>query len=241
MILCVIGICSILAGVIQTITGFGSGIVLIAVLVRYYSMVTAPAINTSVTLGLTVALSWKYRKSIDLRLIAVPVIVYMAASVGVISIVEYINLNTLAILFGVFLVALSVYFLLYADKVTVKTGRLSAVLCSFVSGIFSGLFGIGGPVISLYMLVATNDRESYVANLQLLFALTNVANMCARIYRGIYTVDLIPVTVLGIIGINLGKWIGISVADRLNTEWIKRIVYLFVGVSGVTTLIQHLT
>ena len=37
-----------------------------------------------------------------------------------------------------------------------------------------------------------------------------------------------------------GKWVGLRIAGRLDGEKLKRIVYLFVGVSGAVTLLQQI-
>ena len=75
---------AIIAGMIHTITGFGAGVLLIVILSNFYTMLAAPAINTSICLGLTVALTWKYRKLIRPRLIILPAIVYATVSVNII-------------------------------------------------------------------------------------------------------------------------------------------------------------
>jgi uncharacterized membrane protein YfcA len=70
-----------------------------------------------------------------------------------------------------------------------------------------------------------------------LFAFTNIVNMMMRIANGIFTVDLLPVVLLGFVGITVGKVVGLRILDKTNPDRIKKLVYAFVGISGVLSLI----
>lgn len=231
---------AIIAGMIHTITGFGAGVLLIVILSNFYTMLAAPAINTSICLGLTVALTWKYRKLIRPRLIILPAIFYTAVSVSIIRFIHLFDLRLLALSFGVFLMVLSVFLLFVQKKVHLKGNTPTAIGAAMVSGLFSGLFGVGGPIMGLYLINVTDDHESYLANLEFLFTITNIINLTARAVRGIYTVDLIPVSLIGIGAVFLGIYMGTWIYRKINASLLKTIVYIFVGISGIVTLIQHL-
>jgi hypothetical protein len=225
------------AGMLQTITGFGSAILLMLVLPHFFTMLQAPALSSSITLALTVALAWKFRKHLDLRLLLLPVLLYEVSSVAALTVADRLNLELLSLAFGVFLVALSLYFLLLSSTFTVRPTPVSAAVCSLISGVCSGLFGIGGPLMAVYFLSATDTKESYVANVQCLFAVTTGINLLIRMQKGFYTLDLLPFTLLGMVGISLGKALGLRVLNRIPIEAMKKLVYGFVGVAGVLNLL----
>lgn len=231
---------SVAAGIIQTLTGFGSGIIQITILSQYFNMVAAPAINSAICLVLTSILTWKYRHFLNWKIVLPPSIPYVIASVSLISVVEKINLTLLSLCFGVFLLFISAYFLFFEKKINVKPSLSSALLCGAISGACSGLFGIGGPVIALYFLIIADNHNSYTANIQFLFTATNICNMSARVLRGIYTLELFPATLVGIIGIIAGENIGLKISGRLNQMVMKRVVYIYVGISGIVTIWQNL-
>ena len=64
--------------------------------------------------------------------------------------------------------------------------------------------------------------------------------MYVRVSEGIYTFDLLPYTLVGIVGITLGKLLGLRVLDKLDIDRMRRIVYAFVGISGVVNLVSNL-
>ena len=110
---------------------------------------------------------------------------------------------------------------------------------ALAAGVCGGLFSIGGPLLSIYFLAMFPSKRSYLANLQTLFVFTNLINTATRIYCGIYTWALVPLTLVGIVGVNVGKGIGLRILDRIDIRWMKRMVYIFIGISGVLTLIDH--
>lgn len=230
---------SLIAGSIQSITGFGAAMFLMMFLSPLLDLVTAPALSSAISVGLTVMLAWRFRKEIDLRLTLFPAAIYLSASISIISVIHYMDLELLSLAFGVFLIVLSVYFLAFSSRAHMQANWKSALVCALVSGICSGLFGIGGPLMALYFLAATDSKEAYVGNLQFLFSITSVSNLITRVVRGIYTWELLPLTILGFVSINIGKRIGLKALQKLDTASVKKIVYAFIGVSGVINVAEY--
>ena len=231
---------AVLAGMVQTVTGFGSGVVLIMILPRFFDMLAAPAINNVVSMGLTVVLSWQYRKHIDFKTVVRPAVPFAAASAAAIWASKRMDLSVLGVVFGVFLMGLSLYFFLFDQRVRLKADLPTVLFCSVVSGVFAGLFGVGGPLMALYFVQITRDRREYVGTIQFFFTITNSFTFLTRIFSGTFTLSLLPVTLAGLGGILVGKHLGVRVGDRLDADSMKKIIYVFVGISGVITLVQEL-
>ncbi len=227
-------------GVVHTITGFGAGIVMMAIMPYFLGMIEAPAISSIICTFLSAALAWKNRKVLQWKLILFPAVVYISASTFVISKVQYLDLDLLGILFGIFLILLCAYYMFFAKRFAIpnSTGILAA--CSAFSGVTAGLFGIGGPLMAICFLMRTEDRESYTGNLQMLFVCTGLSSLTTRIINGIFTIDMVPAVLLGVLFINVGKKAGLKIAEKIDAEMLKRIIYLFVGFSGVLTLVEHI-
>ena len=143
------------------------------------------------------------------------------------------------VLGGVFLMLLAGYFFLFSERITLSGNRKTAAVCFALSGTTSGLFGIGGPLMALYFVATSKNKESYIANVQFVFAVTGIGNFLTRVVKGVYTVDLIPATLLGFLGILIGKAIGLKILDRLDLKRMKQCVYAFVGISGFITVAEH--
>ena len=75
--------------------------------------------------------------------------------------------------------------------------------------------------------------------MQMIYMVTNFFNTLTRTVHGIYGWELVPLTLLGIVGINLGKVIGLRVLDRIDIVKMKRLVYLFIGISGAMNVAEY--
>lgn len=238
----IIFITAIGAGMIQSITGFGSAIVMMLVLPHFMDMVRAPALSNSIVLGLTMALAWKMRKHVDYRQSLPMAAIYITVSVTIIRVVQNINLDILNIAFALFLIGMSLYFLLSErmGNISIKATPLNGIICSAIGGAFGGMFGAGGPTVAMYFLAACKTKESYIGTFQMMFTISNIVNLYTRIRLGIYTWDLLPLTIVGFVGVTLGKSAGLRVLNRLDISLMKKIVYIFIGVSGILTLVSKI-
>ena len=231
---------TIVSGLVQSLTGFGAGIVMMLFLPSFFTMLQSPALSCAICLGLTAPMAWKFREHIRFKLILPPLISYEIAALITLNLVGGLDLGLLGVAFGIFLILLSLYFLFLSKNVKVTPSLASAALCGTLSGICNGLFGIGGPMMAVYFLAITDTKESYSGNQQFLFTITTIVNLFIRVHKGFYTLDLIPYTLIGMVGIGIGMRFGLKILARINTNVLRKIIYGFVGISGLLTLFDHL-
>ena len=236
----IVALAALTAGAVQTVTGFGAAVVMMLVLPRIFGVVTASAVSTSICVALSLSLAWRLRRKTDFRFILMPICVFSVGGIVIINLIKSLDLRIVGILFGVFLIALSVYNLAFAAKASLRPTKAVILVCSAVSGVFSGLFSIGGPMMALCFLPCSEDHEQYVGNMQTLFVVTNIINIIARIRNGLYTANLLPCTLVGMAFILVGKEIGIRFVQKLNIEVLKKVIYVFVGISGTITLAENI-
>ena len=231
---------SLAGGAVQTVTGFGAGVVLVMILSRFFDMTAASSLNTAVCVALSASLAWQFRREISWTLLIPPAIPYIITSVLAIRLISSMDMTALAVIFALFLMVLAVFFLFFEKRVHLSGSYPTAIVCGGISGIFAGLFGVGGPLMALYFLTVTSRRATYVGTIQFFFLLTNLISLATRFTEGLYGASLFPATVIGIAGIIAGKWLGLRIAEKLDGEKLKKIIYIFVGISGAVTLIQQI-
>lgn len=224
------------AGLIQAVTGFGAGIFMMVFFPNFFPILQASALSSAISFVATCTLAWHYRKHAQWKLILLPSAVYIAMSSISIILAPYLPTETLKKTFGVVMILLSIYFLTISGKLKVKANMVSATICGMISGVMGGLFGIGGPPMVIYFLAALDEKEKYLGTIQLFFFITGTYNFIFRIIKGIYTVNLVPYTLIGIVSIIIGKKIGIRIVDRINAELMKKLVYAFLGFAGLTNV-----
>ena len=233
----VVFIAPIIAGFIQAVTGFGSGIFMMVFFPALFPILGASALSSSISLPATCVQAWNYRKVSAWKLILLPAAVYIFMSSVSILLAPYLPTAILKKIFGVIMILLSIYFLTISGKLKIRATLFSATICGMLSGFMGGLFGIGGPPIVIYFLAALDDKEQYLGTLQSFFFITGAYTFIFRCITGIYTVDLIPYSILGVAGILLGTKLGRKVVDKINADTMKKLVYLFLGFAGLTNVL----
>ena len=230
---------SLLGGVVQSVTGFGAGVVIMLVLPYFFDLIQAPGISSTSILALTFLITWKYRSHIRIRKVIMPALIYTVFACTSVMVAKKLDLQLLSLIFGIFLIILALWFIFFSKRVELKGGPVSAVICSFISGLCGGLFGIGGPLMALYYTAITRSREEYLGNLQFVFLTSGIVMNLTRIINGNYTIDLLPFTLIGVVALGIGKVFGLKIGVRIPAEKMRLIVYWAVMVSGVITVLKQ--
>lgn len=230
----------ILAGFIQTVTGFGSVVVMMILFPFFFSIIDAPALALAINMLYCTILCWKYRRNIDFKAVLLPTVLYSVVGFVVTGLVGDADLRTLVIIFAIFLMLLALYLLFVSKRIRLKKPNpIVGASCGVLAGVSSGLFALGGPMIAPYMVAATKDHKSYVASMQFMFTVTNIINLAGRIVNGIFNFTMWPYIAVGSICILIGMKLGELVAAKLDPEKLRIIVYSFVGISGLILLLQQ--
>lgn len=232
---------SVGGGFVQATTGFGYGIFVMVFFPLYLSILEASALSQAISLFLLIGLTWRYRRHIQMKDVILPAACYLVVSTALILFAKGFDFQILSIVFACLMIALAIYMLFFGQKVRIKAGPVSAILCSSLSGAASGLFGIGGPPMTVYyMALFPDQRDTYLGTLQCFFLVTTASNNVVRVANGILSPELLTLVIPGIIGQAAGVWIGNRVLPRIPVEKFRFIVYGFLAVSGVLTLVSKL-
>lgn len=237
MLLVVFG-SSAAAGVVQALTGFGAGIVQMLFFPMMMPLLNASALSGVVTLAQTLGMAWQYRRHIRKDLLVAPAIFYAAASGLALSFADQVDTSVMLKIFGVFLILLSVYFTCFSGRIRVKASMPTAAVCATLSGIVGGVFGIGGPPMVIYYLSALEDKREYLGTIQAFFCFTNTYTLIIRLIKGYYTAELLLPTVIGAAAILLGQLLGGKIQSKINGDTMRKLVYAFLGVTGVINLLK---
>lgn len=229
------------AGLIQATTGFGAGIFMMLFFPMFLPMIQCSALSSAIGLINTVTMAIMYRKYAQPKLIVLPAIIYFFFSTVCIWYSTQIDLAAFKPFFGLFLSVLGLYFLFFSQRIKLKGTWKSAAVCSSLSGIASGFFGIGGPPMVLYFLSLTgDDKYTYLGTLQLFFLITSIQGVATRALNGIYTPELLMLVPIGMLGSFIGTRFGTKIVKKLPVERLKVIIYAFLCLSGLATFITNL-
>ena len=232
---------SIGGGLVQGTTGFGSGIFVMLFFPYFLPLLQSSALSSLAGVFICISMAWKFRKNINPKVVILPAIFYFIASFLALRFAVNTDMSQLKAVFGLFLIAISLWFMFFADKVRIKANLLTAFICGSIAGVASGLFGIGGPPMVIYMLAITgDDKEAYLANTQFFFCLTGIYTAFLRVVNGILTPDLLPLVIPGMIGMTIGKNVGVNIVEKIDVKLMKKLIYAFLGLSGLLTFVTNI-
>ena len=229
-------------GIFQILTGFGANMLLLMTLPAFMPLLQVSAVSSMISLCFTASVGFSLRKHVDWKAMLVPLPGVLAVSTFAIHVGPLIDKRLLGVIFGLFLLLLALWSL-SSDRFRRKSALNWKVTAAVVvaAGFASGWFGLCGPLISLYFLAATHERKlAYIATMQVFFIMTGSFNTAARVAEGIITADLLPLTAIGIVGVLLGKNIGMRLLDRINVAFMKKLISAGLLVSGLSTVLKNL-
>ena len=213
---------STIAGLLQGLTGFGAGIILMLYLPYLYPVIQCSGIIGIICLFLSLIMALQYRKFIELKKVLIPLSIYILISTITIVIGPSLNSSYLKKGLSLFFILLSFYFLFIKKKNTqIKMSIFISLFCILISSICDGLFGIGGPLMVIYLFFLVNC----------------IYNTILRIINDILLPQHLSIILISIPAICLGLLIAKKISYQLNINFINKITYLIIGLSGLFNLI----
>ena len=224
---------ALLAGFLQGLTGFGAVIMMMVFFPLILPIPAAAGIACVIMIASQVVITWRYRDYFKFTRVFIPFVIYSAVSAAAVVFNDTIDTNLLRKVLGVLLVALAFYF--YFCKTQQETTYPWYLVAIFlvVSGFFNGLLGIGGPLMALYFLSISENKADYLGNIQGFFLLNALLLTAIRLNRGILVPAQFPLIAVGLIAAISGTLLATRFSAKWNLEKVSRVVYIFIGVSGI--------
>lgn len=139
---------------------------------------------------------------------------------------------------GLFVVGYALYGFL-APPPTGTISRKWAVLFGSVGGIFSGMFGTGGPLYALYLSRRLADRDAFRATQTTLIGLATVTRGIVFAIAGVYSDGhILALALLLAPAMLLGIWLGHHMTLRLSRDMFLRILYALLIATGSSLLVR---
>ena len=179
----------------------------------------------------------RYRKSIRFDVVLVPIMTSLLVSSIAIRLTPYIPVNFIKMFLGIFLVLLSIFLTFFSSRMKIKPGIITGIIVGALSGLGTGFFSIGAPPVVVYLLSCLETKEEYFGSIQFLFL---VADLWASIFRfmsGVISFEIAPFILFGYLGVAIGIFAGLKLISRINSDMLKKMIYAFMALSGISTFI----
>lgn len=228
-----------IAAIVQSTSGFGFGIVCMAILPIIIPYKQATVLVLVTCLFLQVITIIRLRHYIRWKLILLPAV--GAIICGAISVRLMLGLSetVMHLILGIFLWILALYLMLIAPKVQLKSHNpIIGLIAGSIGGFMDGMFTIGGPPMVAYFDSIVDEPKVYQASLQMYFMLTTVNVIINNVICGNFTKALIQPACFTLVACFIGTMVGIKILNRISMTVVRKLAYLVMMVAGTYNLIK---
>lgn len=226
-----------LSGFVQSVTGFGFGLVsmsLLPLVLGFNDAYTMVAILNLVVCTMTLVNNirhYRWREGLGLLIgscLAVPVGFY-----AMVHLQSYWMLRGLGLLICLFTLS----DLLMSRTRPLRISERYDLLMGAISGGLSGAFNAGGPPAVIYAYSQSWSKEHTVALLQVVFGTSSIIRLFMVHSSGLLRDELLRIGLVAMLPLILAIYIGTSILHRIKRERLRFIVFVFLFLIGVKYLL----
>ena len=162
---------ALLAGLVQGVTGFGAGVLLMLFYPLLFSVAQSSALSQCLCTVLCLSVLLRYRRSIRFRHCILPLVFYFPCYFLALQQAASMDTDALKPVLGLFLVILSVFLLYGSDRIHIRAGVASAFVCAALGGRVVDKIDTARMKICVYGFIGVAGLITIAANWQSLAAL----------------------------------------------------------------------
>ncbi|MBO4990839.1 MAG: sulfite exporter TauE/SafE family protein [Firmicutes bacterium] len=227
-----LGAVALVASLLQSVSGFGFGIVFMAIVPLFLPYSTALGISSILSGTLNLVILRRCWRHVDLKQLWLPVLFCLCgSSIGTFLLVSSPS-PIYKRLLGVFLIVLAIWLCFFSERIRIQPTTRNAGIAGIVSGLCGGLFSVNGPPMVLYFISVIDDKKTYMATLQCYFILNNIYLLTIRTMSGLMPKGIAVSALWGLAGLAVGSFIGGCIFNRIDGKKLKQLVYVVMVLSG---------
>jgi len=230
---------ALIAEIFGTIGGFGSSVFFVPIANFYFDFESVLGLTALYHLSSNLSKIVLFKEGLDRKLllnIGLPSVLFVVLG-GLLT--RVVNSQYLELILGIFLVGLSLLFLLNSALI-INPNRRNAIVGGSLSGFSAGLLGTGGAIRGLTMAAFNLEKSVFIATSAFIDFLIDFSRTFVYYYNGfIHRHDLIYVPFLLIIGV-VGTVLGKRILHYIPQDRFKKISLSLILVIGLITLIKVL-
>jgi len=234
---------SMLGAFITGVTGFGYAIICISLLPLVMELKVAVIIvlisSIVLFIYLLYQLIWRIKVKISYRLILLPLGgIFIGRFLGIYMLTRFEDVILIPVL-CVLLVILSLYFARYAKKFKIAFNRRNALLAGLISGVFGGVYNIGGPPLVVYYFSSTETNNQYNAHLQATLLISALYSLVLHTLIGNINTEVLILSSISILGVISGIYFGFRIFKSMNRAVLNMVISVFIILTSIVLAIKY--
>jgi len=230
---------ALLAEIIGTIGGFGSSLLFVPIASYFFDFHSVLGITALFHLSSNISKIYFFRKGYNIKLIytiGIPAVIFVAIGAWI---SKYMETEILELGLSVFLILVSLFFLLF-QNITLKPTNSNSVIGGIFSGLIAGLLGTGGAIRGLTLSAFNLKPEVFIATSAIIDLGIDATRSVVYGMNGyIHQDDLYLIPILLLVSI-IGTFIGKKILLKISENQFKKIVLLLILITGISTLLKVL-
>ena len=217
--------------VLSTI-GFGIGMASVPVLLLVLEPQSAVVVMNTVALGLEASVVLESRANLPLREIApIALAGLLGVPVGV-FILSSVDAGALRITISAVIIALALVTALDL-RFTIPRPRLAGLAAGFLAALALSAFGVGGPLVALYLLALRWPPLATRASMAFYLLTIDVVSVVGYGVTGLYTLERLALILVAVVPVLVGLRLGLSLVGRMNEAVFRHAVIVVTIVTSV--------
>jgi len=149
---------------------------------------------------------------------------------------KYIDPGFLTYILGIFLILLSLFFLIF-NKFVVQATTKNAVTGGVLSGLSAGILGTGGAIRGITLAAFKMNKEKFIATSAVIDLGVDFSRTVVYYFNGYMRKDLLYLVPILIVVSIVGTWIGKLILNKISQEQFRLIVLLLILGIGVMSIL----
>lgn len=226
-----------LAGCVQGLSGFGSGLVLVSTLPWLIDITVAVPFAAVFSYMTVLAMAWRHRDEVRFRY-AFPLIIGLFPGIPLgMAFLQGVNPVLATGALGLVLVVYCAWSLRSRGtglSISPKWGPVFGV----TGGVLGGAFNSSGPPVILYATLQDWNKGETVGTLQAFFLCQGALTISGFLYKGLINTQTLSWNLMLLPALGLGFWVGDKLHHRIDEATFKRVVLVGLMLMGVAFLVR---
>jgi uncharacterized protein len=226
-----------LAGCVQGLSGFGSGLVLVSIVPWFVDITFAVPFAGVFSYMTVLAMAWRHRRHVRLRR-ALPLVLGLFPGVPLgMAFLQGVDAGMATGALGAVLVVYASWSLLGARREEpVRVSERWAPAFGFAGGVLGGAFNCSGPPVVLYSTLQDWGKGETVGMLQSFFLCQGAMTLTGFTLTGLITVETLTWNAWMFPALVGGIWVGDRLHHRVDEAVFRKVVMVGLMLMGLAFL-----
>jgi len=230
-------IVAFISEIIGAIAGFGSSTIFLPLALFFVDFKTALILVAISHLFGNLGRINFFRHGLDIKIIITFGIPSILLSFVGASIVGILSQDILKVILGIFLIVISILFLL-RPVLKFPTNTSTVIIGGSVSGLITGLLGTGGALRATFLTGFNLEKAKYIATAAVIALATDATRIPSYLSQGFlleqyyYYIPILLATAIG------GSFIGRKIVDKIDQQVFRKIVLVSIILVSINFIVD---